>query len=99
MACCGDRRRTLIQTPQRPAPQMPPPAVKAASAANLQPRAPTSASAGAAATIPVRYVGGARTVVQGSATRKHYAFTAGSVQAVDVRDAAALLRGVGFRRA
>jgi hypothetical protein len=98
MACCGDRRRTLIQTPQRPVPA-PPPAVKAANAVNHPPRAPSSASASAAATIAIRYVGGSRTVVLGPATRRYYAFTSGSVQAVDVRDAATLLRSVGFQRA
>jgi hypothetical protein len=48
----------------------------------------------------VRYVGSSRTVVLGAATRRYYAFAPGGpAQTVDVRDAAMILRGVGFQRA
>jgi len=94
MACCGDRRRSLTQAPRRPA--APPPAVKTSNAASQQPRA----QAAAGGTVLVRYVGNSRTVVLGSATRRYYAFApGGAVQSVDARDAAVLLRSVGFQRA
>jgi hypothetical protein len=48
----------------------------------------------------VRYVGGSRTVVLGTATRRYYTFAPGGpAQTVDVRDAATLLRSAGFRPA
>ncbi len=96
MACCGDRRRSLIHPPQRPPFPRPQPA-KAPSTATQQAQA--HAAARPAGTIPIRYVGGSRTVVLGPVTRRYYAFTSGSAQPVDVRDAATLLRSAGFRRA
>ncbi len=97
MACCGDRRRTLTQTPQRLAPA-PRPTVNIPNAAGQQPRA--QGAAGAAGSVLVRYGGRSRTVVLGAVTRRYYAFVPGAAaQSVDVRDAAILLRSVGFQRA
>ena len=97
MACCGDRRRSLTRAPQRPA-SAPPPAAKAPSAASQQPQA--HAAARPAGTLLIRYVGSSRTVVLGAATRRYYAFAPGGpAQTVDVRDAAMMLRSVGFQRA
>jgi hypothetical protein len=96
MACCGDRRRSLTQAPRRPT-APPPPAVKTSNTTSQQPRAQTAGVGGA---VPVRYVGSSRTVVLGSVTRRYYAFApGGAVQSVDARDAAVLLRSVGFQRA
>jgi hypothetical protein len=97
MACCGDRRRSLIHAPQRPAPARPP-APKTPSAASQQPQA--HAVMKPAGTMLIRYVGVSRTVVLGAASRRYYAFAPGGpAQTVDVRDAAMILRSVGFQRA
>jgi hypothetical protein len=97
MACCGDRRRSLIQAPKRPPLPRPQPA-KAPGDATQQ--AQTHAAARPAGTMLIRYVGGSRTVVLGAATRRYYAFAPGGpAQTVDVRDAATMLRSVGFQRA
>lgn len=96
MACCGDRRRSLTQSPPGPAPATPRVA-RPASVTIRQPQASQSASAGS---VLVRYVGGSKTVVMGAVTRRYYAFSTGAaVQSVDARDAAPLLRSVSFRRA
>lgn len=89
MACCGERRRSLSQTPKRPTTATAP-AVKSQSAVSQQPQRQTQA---AAAPILLQYVGKANVVVQGSATGRKYPFSGvGSVRPVDARDAVILLR-------
>jgi hypothetical protein len=76
---------------------VPPAAFRPASAAG---RASTAGAAAAAGTVLVRYVGKSRAMVLGAVTRRYYAFVpGGAVQSVDARDAAVLLRSVGFQRA
>ncbi len=51
-------------------------------------------------TVRLRYIENSPILVRGAATGRHYSFSgARSIQAVDVRDAAAFLRTRFFRRA
>jgi hypothetical protein len=98
MSCCGDRRRTLTQSPARPAqPSAPKPTV-ARTIASASPA--LGASSAAHAPVLLRYAGGADIVARGPVTNKAYAFSnVRPIQPVDARDAPILLRSPVFGRA
>ena len=103
MGCCGQKRTALkpAQTPARPTPplgtiavpttgQQPPPPAPAAAAP-----APTRAAHGE---VWIRYSEQSRIRVRGTATGRVYEFSAATpTQAVDPRDATALLASGYFR--
>jgi len=92
--CCGSRRAAWRHSATPTRSSVAPPATPA-------PRAAGAASpwtAGAFPTAPIRYGGPGEVSVRGPVTGRAYRFSgAEPTQAVDVRDAAVLLRGAAFQ--
>lgn len=93
MTCCGQGRATL-RASQTTTPKLP--GARPAAAAGFG-RAIVAATQKPVAMV--RYIGAAPIVVRGAASGRTYQFTAGrSVQPVDARDVAGLLKKGIFRR-
>ena len=98
MVCCGKRRSTLSTQPTsaRPSVGMTDRLARAAGT-DARMAAPKGGAANAAVTI--RYVKTGSIVVRGVATGRRYTFSAqNTVQVVDQKDVAAMLRTGLFRR-
>ncbi len=93
MPCCGKSRSGSVNVVP---PRNTPPARSPTSAA---PSRPSPAPAGLSSPVKLRYLEKSPIVVRGPATGRQYDFSAvRPVQAVDVRDADALVRTRFFRR-
>lgn len=95
MACCGQGRAALraSQAASQPRPPITLRAAAGAGTARAMPASPPRP------VVPVRYLGAAPIVVRGTVSGRAYRFAAGSsVQPIDSRDVAGLLRKGIFRR-
>lgn len=93
MTCCG-QGRTALRASQAASQPRPPVAFRVAAGAGHAAVAPPARPA-----VPVRYLGASPIVVRGAVSGRAYRFAIGSsVQPVDHRDVAGLLRKGIFRR-
>ena len=101
MGCCGRTRANLAHAYGSATPPPGSPATRTSACASASEATLRDMQAARAAGTPVmlRYVGRSAISVRGPATGQRYAFPSNAVHAVDVRDAAVLLRTTYFRAA